>query len=90
MFNASAADVVRPFFNTRYWIVKSVDNWNTDSNAAQWPSGSSNGYAYYHRVDQVNGGDQNSTHTTGFSKKEAFWFVTNILHVLRADHYKLP
>lgn len=34
-----------------------------------------NGYAYYHRVDQVNGGDMNHTHTTGFSKKEGFWYV---------------
>ena len=41
----------------------------------QWPSGSMNGYAYYHRVDQVNGGDMNHTHTTGFSKKEGFWCV---------------
>jgi hypothetical protein len=40
----------------------------------QWPSGSLNGYAYYHRVDQVNGGDMNATHTTGFSKKAAFWY----------------
>jgi hypothetical protein len=40
----------------------------------KWPSGSSNGYAYYHRVDQVNGGDQNATHTTGFGKKIDFWY----------------
>ena len=41
---------------------------------SKWPSGSSNGYAYYHRVDQVNGGDQNATHTTGFGKKIHFWY----------------
>ena len=40
----------------------------------QWPSGSLNGYAYYHRVDQVNDGDMNATHTTGFSEKDAFWY----------------
>ena len=45
----------------------------------QWPSGSMNGYAYYHRVDQVNGGDMNHTHTTGFSKKEGFWYVSSCL-----------
>jgi hypothetical protein len=40
-----------------------------------WPSGTSNGYAYYHRVDQVNGGDMSDgTHTGGFSKKEKFWY----------------
>jgi hypothetical protein len=40
----------------------------------QWPSGSLNGYADYHRVDQVNDGDMNATHTTGFSEKDAFWY----------------
>jgi hypothetical protein len=47
--------------------------------ATQWPSGSMNGYAYYHRVDQVNGGDMNHTHTTGFSKKEGFWYGPPLL-----------
>ncbi len=36
-----------------------------------WPAASENGYTFYHRVDQVNGGDTNSTHTTGFGKKDA-------------------
>ena len=40
-----------------------------------WPNaGSSNGYTYDHRVDQINGGDQNATHTTGFGKKVDFWY----------------
>ena len=41
---------------------------------AQWPSANSNGYAFYHRVDRVNGGDANATHTTGFGKKQRFWY----------------
>jgi hypothetical protein len=41
---------------------------------AQWPDSNSNGYAYYHRVDRVNGGDQNPIHTTGFGKKQEFWY----------------
>ena len=41
---------------------------------AQWPSANSNGYAFYHRVDRVNGGDENATHTTGFGKKQRFWY----------------
>ena len=41
---------------------------------AQWPNSNSNGYAYYHRVDRVNGGDKNATHTTGFGKKQKFWY----------------
>jgi len=43
-------------------------------NAEQWPSANSNGYAFYHRVDRVNGGDENATHTTGFGKKSKFWY----------------
>lgn len=39
-----------------------------------WPSANSNGYAFYHRVDKVNGGDANATHTTGFGKKSRFWY----------------
>ena len=41
---------------------------------AQWPSANSNGYAFYHRVDRVNGGDANATHTTGFGKSQKFWY----------------
>lgn len=40
----------------------------------QWPNSNSNGYAYYHRVDRVNGGDENATHTTGMGKKQRFWY----------------
>jgi hypothetical protein len=39
-----------------------------------WPDSNNNGYAFYHRVDQVNGGDTDPTHTTGFSKKNALWY----------------
>ena len=39
-----------------------------------WPASSSAGYEYYHRVDQINGGDANATHTTGFDKKVDFWY----------------
>lgn len=39
-----------------------------------WPNSNSNGYAYYHRVDRVNGGDENATHTTGMGKKQKFWY----------------
>jgi hypothetical protein len=42
-------------------------------NVTQWPNSNANGYAYYHRVDRVNGGDVNHTHTTGFGKKQKFW-----------------
>mmetsp|Transcript_25155 Transcript_25155/g.63786 ORF Transcript_25155/g.63786 Transcript_25155/m.63786 type:complete len:151 (-) Transcript_25155:385-837(-) len=40
----------------------------------QWPDASSNGYAFFHRVDKVNGGDANPTHTTGFGRAGAFWY----------------
>eukprot|EP00286_Rhodomonas_abbreviata_P000009 CAMPEP_0181288314 /NCGR_PEP_ID=MMETSP1101-20121128/266_1 /TAXON_ID=46948 /ORGANISM="Rhodomonas abbreviata, Strain Caron Lab Isolate" /LENGTH=35 /DNA_ID= /DNA_START= /DNA_END= /DNA_ORIENTATION= len=33
-----------------------------------------NGYSFYHRVDKVNGGDQNATHTSGFGRSESFWY----------------
>eukprot|EP00282_Hemiselmis_andersenii_P036425 CAMPEP_0169443694 /NCGR_PEP_ID=MMETSP1042-20121227/9506_1 /TAXON_ID=464988 /ORGANISM="Hemiselmis andersenii, Strain CCMP1180" /LENGTH=57 /DNA_ID=CAMNT_0009554967 /DNA_START=292 /DNA_END=465 /DNA_ORIENTATION=+ len=39
-----------------------------------WPDASSNGYAFFHRVDKVNGGDANPTHTTGFGRAGAFWY----------------
>ena len=39
-----------------------------------WPDASENGYAFYHRVDQVNGDDANPTHITGFSMQGAFWY----------------
>ena len=38
-----------------------------------WPS-NNNGYAFFHRVDKVNGGDVNPTHTTGFGRAAAFWY----------------
>lgn len=42
---------------------------------AQWPNSNENGYAFYHRVDKVNGGDENATHTSGFGKKTRFWYT---------------
>ena len=39
-----------------------------------WPEDGKTGYAYYHNVDAVNGGDVDYTHTTGFPKKEGFWY----------------
>ncbi len=40
----------------------------------QRPDASENGYAFYHRVDKVNGGDSNPTHTSGFGKSTKFWY----------------
>ena len=40
----------------------------------QWPNASANGYAYFHRVEKVNGGDVNSTHTTGSGVIKPFWY----------------
>jgi hypothetical protein len=39
-----------------------------------WPNSNTNGYAFYHRVDRVNGGDVDATHVTGFGKKGKFWY----------------
>ncbi|EKX53114.1 hypothetical protein GUITHDRAFT_133484 [Guillardia theta CCMP2712] len=55
-------------------VLQTFANVRTTEDLDFWPSGNDNGYAFYHRVDGVNGGDMNPTHTTGFSKKQNFWY----------------